>query len=535
MTLEYVKFNLFDFQEEEVDRLYEQKSRLIAWEMGTGKTYAGIALDIENRGRSEAKHGEGGRKTLIICPKSALDVWDKHCMELTDKDVYLIDAKNRHKFLKDLQNPNREGYFIIHFEALRLMPEIGHMKFFHIIVDECHRIKNRKAQQTLAVKKIPALYKTAMSGTPADNKPHDLWSVLNWLWPKVYTSYWDFYKAYVESEMSWEGYRKIVGVKNMLYLHDQMRPWYTRKRKKDVLKDLPDKYYTEMWVDLGPQQRKAYDEMQKTMVAWVENLDEGFLSSPLVAAAVISQLVRLQQFAVGYLVPDLNEEGKHKFVWVWPKIADKDERREHKLKYAATPDDPDRPARGGAYKKFLFKMIDPSAKLDALMELIRDNEDEQFIVFSQQKQIMPLLGKRLEKADITHGFYTGGVPQARKDQLVRDFQSGETRVFAGTIASGGVAITLTAASTVVFIDRGWNPGINEQAEDRSHRIGQLNAVQVIDLMAKNTVDIGRKEMLNEKSDWLHQILGDKAASKLEGRLNFKAIKEVRDFLEEDAT
>jgi SNF2 family DNA or RNA helicase len=511
MTLEYVKFNLFDFQEREVDRLFMQKSRLIAWEMGTGKTYAGIALDMENRGRSEAKHGPGGRKTLVVCPKSALDVWDQHCMELTDLDVHVIDAKNRDVFLRDVMHPDREGYFIVHYEALRLMPELKKVKFFHIIADECHRVKNRKAQQTLAFKQLVTLYKTAMSGTPADNKPHDLWSILNWLWPKVYTSYWNFWKAHVETELTWEGYRKVVGVKNMSYLRNQMAPWYTRLLKKDVLKDLPDKYYTELWVDLDPKQREAYDQMQQTMVAWVQEQDK---TSPLIASAVVAQLVRLQQFALGYMIPKLDDNGKPMFrpdKWVVDKNT------------------------GEGYWKpgtQIFTMIDPSSKLDSLMEVIQDNSEDQFVIFSQQKQVMPLLAKRLEAKEITHGFYTGGVSQKNRDQLVRSFQAGETRIFAGTIASGGVSITLTNASTVVFLDRGWNPGINEQAEDRCHRIGQVNAVQVVDMMAKNTVDIGRKEMLSDKSDWLHSILGDEVTKIIKTRYKKNDFINVEDDTEE---
>src|SRR5688500_8133667 len=114
MTLEFVPFGLFDFQEEEVDRLFIQKSRLLAWEMGTGKTYGGAALDVENKGRSIAAMNESvprevwdgppkndvPRKTLIICPKSVIDVWDEHCMELTDQDVYVIDTNNRAPFLR---------------------------------------------------------------------------------------------------------------------------------------------------------------------------------------------------------------------------------------------------------------------------------------------------------------------------------------------------------------------------------------------------------------------------------------------------
>lgn len=88
------------------------------------------------------------------------------------------------------------------------------------------------------------------------------------------------------------------------------------------------------------------------------------------------------------------------------------------------------------------------------------------------------------------------------------FQRGETRVFAGTIQAGGVGITLTAASTVVFLDRNWSPALNLQAEDRLHRIGQAESVQVIDIMARDTVDLGRHAVIEMKKGWIQQLLGD---------------------------
>jgi SNF2 family DNA or RNA helicase len=491
MALKYVDFNLFDFQAEEVERLYKQKSRLLAWEMGTGKTYGGIALDLQNRGRSIDKVGPGARKTLIVCPKSVLDVWDQHCMDLTDLDVYVIDSKNRTQFIKDVTREGKNGYFICHWEALRLMPELQKVKFFHIIADECHRAKNRKAQQTRALKKIPTLYKTALSGTPADNKPHDLWSILNWLWPTVYTSYWKFEGAYVIKEMTPQGYSKITGVKNIEHLRNQMGPWYSRKLKKDVLKDLPDKYYSTIWVELDPKQRKAYKQMENTMVAWVAENEED-IENPIIAQAVIAQLIRLQQFAVGYMTPKLDDDGNQIFG-----------------KPYTTKSGVDKPGPP------LFEMTEPSSKLDALMEILEDNPDEQIVVFSQFKSVISLLARRLEERHITHGIYTGDTSQADRGNIVQEFQSGRLRVFAGTVAAGGVGITLTNSSTVVFLDRSWSPALNAQAEDRLHRIGQQEAVQVIDIMAKGTVDIGRRLMLEQKMEWLREILGDRVVRMLE--------------------
>lgn len=525
---------LFKFQQEDVDKLKSKRARLIGNDPGTGKTFEAIALDMLNRqgdGNSKVDLGElflrgTGMKTLVVCPKSVIDTWDRHCMELTDEDVFVVDTKNRHLIVRELMDKRTSGYFIVNWEFLRLeLDNLKKVRFLHIIADECHRAKNRKAQQTRALKQLDTIYKTAMSGTPADNKPQDLWSILNWLWPNYYTSYWKFVNAYVKVEeeetQDGNGYRKL-GAPNeetIPFLHDEMRPWFARRLKEDVLPDLPDKYHTKLWVDLDPKQRRAYDQMRKTMMVWIEeHEDEIEAGDPIIAQAAVSQLVRLQQYADGYLVPLLDDNGEHV----------------HKLKFTKGTDLEFRKLWRGiktvaAFEKFVdenedelykwdedlptlvpqYKMVDPSSKLDALMEMLEDRDGEQLIVFSQFKAAINLFGQRLAAKEIPHGLYTGDTGQADRARIEQEFQAGKLRVFAGTIAAGGVGLTLTASSTVVFLDRSWSPAINLQAEDRAHRIGQKNAVEIIDIMARDTVDLGKSQQLAMKMRWLKMILGDK--------------------------
>jgi SNF2 family DNA or RNA helicase len=145
------------------------------------------------------------------------------------------------------------------------------------------------------------------------------------------------------------------------------------------------------------------------------------------------------------------------------------------------------------------------------MQLIEDNPNDQIVVFGQSKQVINMLSHRLTKKNIPTGILTGDTPQGDRGRLVTAFQRGDLRVFAGTIGAGGVGITLTASSTVVFLDRAWSPAVNRQAEDRLHRIGQKNAVQVIDIVARNTVDLGRLQRIRRKWIWLRQILGDQVS------------------------
>jgi SNF2 family DNA or RNA helicase len=502
---------LFKYQDEDVQKLSKPKivARLIGNEPGTGKTFEGIALDIKLRNTFAQETHTGIKahqlKTLILCPKSVISVWDEHCMELTELDVYVLDTKNRTQFIKDATNKNNSGYFIANWDAIRLMPELQKVGWFHVLGDEIHRIKNRKAQVTVATKKIKAKHKTGMSGTPVDNKPQDLWSIINWLWPSYYTSYWKFVKYYTIQEMTPEGYSKFTGLKNVDRLHKEMEPWFVRRLKKDVLPDLPDKYYTKIWVDLEPKQRRAYDQMRKNMVAWCEDYKDQ-LDDPIIAQAVVAQLVRLQQYSDAYVVPHMIDDPEYADIdpwtmpegWTMPQVQQFKKRKKKNGEEDWIP---------------VWDLSDPSAKLDALMELIDDRGDEQIVVFSQFKSMVNLLAKRLEKKGIKYATLTGDVSQADRQANIAKFQAGEVQVFAGTIAAGGVGVTLTAASTIVFIDRSWSPAINLQAEDRVHRIGQKDAVEVIDLMARNTVDLGKSQQLAKKWEILQLLLGDKVDQK----------------------
>ena len=480
----------YPFQTELVEYLSKEPNVLIGDDMGLGKTVEAILLDKVRR-----KGFPPGNpcRTLVIAPAGAVvESWLNHFATWAPSlKVTALDPKNRPAFIEEVKAGQYDVY-VMHWDALRLIiDDIKRIYFLHVIGDEIHRIKNRKAQVNRAANKLRCKYKTGCSGTAADNQPEDLWAVLNWLWPGKWRSFWSYvnhhvkYKSHDTSPIGCAGclndnvikvhkrpFREVVGVGNADVLHRQMKPFYMRRRKEDVLKDLPDKYYSEVKVELDPQQRRAYDQMQEEMLAWVgEHEDE-----PLAAPVVIAQLVRLQQFAVGY----------GEIIMV--------EKRN--------------PNTGDLERKPTLKLTEPSSKLDALMQIIEDNPDQQLIVFAQSKQAMNMLKRRLEAKNIPCGLLTGDTPMGIRGGIINDFQAGRLRVFAGTYGAGGIGITLTAASTVVQIDRPWSPSVESQAIDRAHRIGQKNAVHVISLVAKNTIDARRGRHIDLKWERLKELLGD---------------------------
>lgn len=504
----------FKFQETSVSKLTMAAKRgytsgLIADDMGLGKTVQGILLDKRKR-ELYADTYQGRMVTIVVAPLSVLDVWERH-LRLCHPElkVYTVDPKARHVFARHIRNAAKGNseydVFICHWDAIRhpdLTGDLQRVKWFHVIADEVHRAKNRKAQQTVALKKMRTKHKLGLSGTPADDKPDDFYSILNWLYPSVFTSYWRFFNYHCivvhhdESGTSCgclkekghghkRPYREVVGTANVDELKEQIAPYYVRRLKEDVLKELPGKYYTTIQVDLTQQQRRAYNEMRKSMLAWVGTQED----QPVAAPVVVSQLTRLQQFACAY----------GQLETVIKRRRDVRDCEDSRCKRAG---------KCQGHKMEVLRLTDPSSKLDAVMQLVEDNPGKQLVVFGQSKQTINLLAERLRKKNITVGVLTGDTPQSERGKLVEDFQSGKLQMFVGTIKAGGEGITLTAASTMVFLDRAWSPSKNRQAEDRLHRIGQENAVQVIDIVARDTVDLGRLQKIKLKWSWIKAILGD---------------------------
>lgn len=471
MSDQLVQTPLWEHQQEEITRLGNQARALIGWEMGTGKTLAAVERDLRFRKNASDYVGPNSKPTLVVAPLNTHDSWKETFENNSDLRVRQIDRKARHLFTK-----GSGDVYIVHYEVLRLMPELAGM-FGHGIFDECQRIKGRGTKMTKAAKKLGIPLLTDMSGTPAD-KPQDIWSILNHLKPQTFSSYWRFFHRYVDYEIiPPQGYYKIVGP----YDEDGelmpgarawqeeglpgIRKFYSRKLKEDVL-DLPPKTYTKIYVDLTPSQRRQYNEMKRDMLTWLENVHKkDGIEMPLPARATIAQLQRLQMFALGT-----------------------------------------------AYLNDVNKVVleDPSSKADAVMELLEDNPNEQLVIFSQFKGSLRILKERFRQSGITYGSFTGDdAPKVRAVHKAR-FIRGDNRVLLGTIGSGGVGVDglQHACCTVVFLDRDWQPGINSQAEDRLHRGGQTRTVQVIDIMARDTVDMGRAQQLILKKEWIKTLLGD---------------------------
>lgn len=505
---------LYDFQESLVAKHVEVPFTLVGDDMGLGKTIEAIEIDRRKRERFAANFiatYKGKPLTLVVTPLTVTGSWLRHYREWAPHlKVMVIDPKNRPAFLNAVQQ-GLADVFVCHWEGLRMIEELRSFRWFHVIADEVHRAKNRKSQQTVALKLLHTDHKLGLSGTPADNRPDDFWSVLNWLYPKTFTSYNQFRNYHLIIKRHTKGsdsspyctavgcevdhrssFDEIIGCAHVDELQRAIRPYYTRRLKEQVLDELPDKYHNDVFVDITPQQRRAYNEMRKHMLAWVGKHE----NEPIAAPIVLAQLRRLQQFACAYARTETvfrrKKDCKDPVCLANTLAAGKSVCSGHWVE--------------------VLRLEEPSSKLDAVMEIVMDNPTQQLVVFSQSRQMIDMLAKRLEKQKVPTAILTGDTPQGTKpgqrDDLVERFQQGDFRVFGSTIRAGGEGITLTASSHVVFTDRDWSPSKNNQAEDRCHRIGQKNAVQVTSIIANGTLEPKRNKQIEMKWQWLKEILGD---------------------------
>jgi SNF2 family DNA or RNA helicase len=253
----------------------------------------------------------------------------------------------------------------------------------------------------------------------------------------------------------------VIGLKpeNRAEFFECVDPNMRRMPKEAVLPQLPPKLQILMQVDMLPKQDKAYRQMESDLVSM---LDEGVL----VAVNPLVQLTRLSQFASAHAV--INEAGE-------------------------------------------LKLDEPSCKIDALEEVMEDMNGEPLVVFAQSRQLIELAGRRLEKHGKKLGYITGGQTPAERQQFIEQFQAGQLDAILCTISAGGVGITLTRAHTAVFLQRSWSMVDNTQAEDRIHRIGSEihDSVRIIDIVARGTVEERQREVLNEKSERLEEIVRDR--------------------------
>lgn len=522
---------LFPYQRAGVEFMTTAGSALIADEMGTGKTVTGIAACVLlNKWPA-----------LVVCPNSMKREWAKE-FRIWDpgREVQVIDggAQTRRKQLDRVLNGDAQ-VAIMNWEQVRahsrLAPygsvklkdeekvpkELQDIAFKIIIADEAHRAKEPTAKQTRALWAVgqqkSVEHRYALTGTPVANSPEDLWAIMHFIAPEEWPSKVAFIDRYGLQSWSAFGFMEVTGIKGETReeFFKILDPRFIRRLKKVVLGDpsrpgyIPDKLPTiTRYVKMGGAQKKAYDALKKDCIA---EIDGGILT----ATSPLTRITRLTQFAsaFGELGPQLWEvvyTTTQDGTIINVPLAGNFETHEEALAYAAANPEVEGQKTFPQPMKRKLTLKAPSCKVDELLVIAEELGTQQAVVFAESRQLIEIAAAALEEKGYGVVQITGAVSPELRTKNVEDFQASKVQFCLVTLGAGGEGLTLTAASTGIFLQRSYSLVKNKQAEDRLHRPGQTMPVQIIDIVTEGTVEEDLHEIVHEKGQRLEEVVRDQA-------------------------
>ncbi|MBI9097930.1 MAG: DEAD/DEAH box helicase [Spirochaetaceae bacterium] len=422
----------------------------LADDMGLGKTIQTLALLMKLKEEGLLK------KALIVVPVSTMPNWEDEAGKFTPGLQTLRHfGPGRAKTELELQD---EDIILVSFHTLRNDIDLfTSMEFTYLILDEAQNIKNASSQIFKSVKLINSRHRLSLTGTPIENNTMDLWSQFDFLNPGLLSSAEQYKRRFARpiedegDEGATELLRKIVF------------PFILRRKKEDVVKDLPEKEEIVQHIELGFDQRKLYNEIKQYYRDKVQDSldDNGVGGSQMV---IFEALLRLRQAAN------------------FPQMV------------------------SGDYNHII------SAKFELLKDLIKEiiTENHKILIFSQFVKSLAIIREFLDLSDIQYSYLDG---QTRnRDEQIKSFQNDRSNsVFLISLKAGGVGINLTAADYVVLFDPWWNPAIEAQAVARSHRIGQQNKVIAYKFIAKDTVEDKILEMQDRKRMLIDDVVSTESS------------------------
>lgn len=453
---------------------------LITDEPGTGKTITTI-LGLAQRRLDQPEDADG--PVLVVCPASVVDPWVE-AWKTWAPHVHAVawrGTPKKRQALAGTADVYVTSYDMARTDAppTRMLRPLLDLAPGHLVVDECHLIKNHRTARSQAIRRLAAAVDkrdgtiVALSGTPITHHPADLWPSLVALDPGAWPSRERWINRYCQVLDTDYGV-EILGLEPTreaefrLTLLGQHR----RVAKADVLSQLPPKVYSVRTVDLPTKWRKAYDAMESQMLA---ELPDG---TELSVMSLLAKLTRLAQLAAAPAHVETTEEVNEQTGELTPHVT--------------------------------VTLEGPSWKVDALLEVLDERPGEPVVAFAPSRQLIDLAGAAATEAGLKVGYVVGGQSAAERTAYVEAFQRGELDLICVTTGAGGVGITLTAAKTCVFLQRPWSIVEALQAEDRCHRIGseQHHAIEVIDIVARNTIDTRVRAVLRERAGALSDLVQD---------------------------
>ena len=418
----------------------------LADDMGVGKTAQVLAL-LETRREMRAA-GEAVGPSLVVVPKSLVFNWREEAERFTPS-LRVLDYTGL------ARNPNEFAgcdvvlttYGTLRRDALRLKD----VEFDYVILDEAQAVKNSTTESAKAVRLLRGSHRLALSGTPVENHLGELWSLFEFLNPGMLGAASVFKLTGGAMRNPDEDTRQILA--------HALRPFILRRTKEQVARELPTKSEQTIHCVMEPVQRKLYDELRQhyrdSLLKRIET--DGLAKSKI---QVLEALLRLRQAACH------------------PGLLDKK------------------------------RTSEPSAKLDVLLARLREvlEEGHKALVFSQFTSLLKIVRQSLDGSGVTYE-YLDGATRNRQARVGRFQSDPACRLFLVSLKAGGLGLNLTAADYVFLLDPWWNPAVEAQAVDRTHRIGQTRQVFAYRLITRDTVEEKVLELQKSKRDLAAAIIG----------------------------
>ena len=416
-------------------------------EMGLGKTIQTISFILSNK----------ESKSLIVVPTSLIYNWINEFEKFAPNlKVVAINGlkEDREDIIKHIKDYD---VVITTYNLLkRDLESYNTVEFDYCILDEAQYIKNSNSQNATAVKDIKSKNRFALTGTPIENSLMELWSIFDFIMPGY---------LYDEKRFNVKYNKKIKESPEALEeLNKLIKPFILRRKKNEVLKELPDKIEKTLMITLDEEQKKAYkaysDYATDIIAKKVKN--EEFKKSKI---EILSYITKLRQLCLD------------------PSVAMKD-------------------------------YVGGNGKMEALVDLLLQSIEEghRILVFSQFTSVLKNIGKRITKEKIEFSYLDGSISSEKRIDIVKDFNKGKNSVFLISLKAGGTGLNLTSADVVIHFDPWWNPAVEDQATDRAHRIGQKNVVEVIKIIAKGTIEEKIILLQEEKKKLISELIGDELKS-----------------------
>ena len=409
---------------------------ILADDMGLGKTLQMIALF------QHAADQDGQFSALVIAPTSLLYNWESEVRRFAPAlrtQIIAGPAAERERLI------GQSKAFQVNITSYDLFKrDVAHYEgaaFTCLVLDEAQYIKNAATKAAKSIEHLRAAHRFAMTGTPVENRLSDLWSIFNCIMPGYLYAYSTFRKEWEQPIAKEEDETVKTRLSRMV------SPFLLRRKKADVLKDLPDKLEENVYIRLSEEQETLYRAHRDQLVYNLAHSDAEEVKHDRMK--ILAALTRLRQLCCS------------------PALCYED--------YA-----------GG------------SGKVDACLELLRNavSAGHKALVFSQFTSMLELLIQQWEGDCL---YLSGKDNKQQRREMVEKFQRGEVPVFFISLKAGGTGLNLTQADVVIHCDPWWNVAAQNQATDRAHRIGQKNTVNVLRLVARNTIEEKIMELQAKKS------------------------------------